>query len=104
MVSSPISTSVAVRVLVACALALSVAACGSQPSHDDLKSVLDSYPVPASFQQVSEREYTFGDGPFGAEANAVARYFDPGELADPPRGNRRRGNRGRRSDPGCERR
>lgn len=83
MVSSPISTSAAVRVLVACALALSIAACGSQPSHDDLKRVLDAYPVPASFQQVSEREYTFGDGPFGDEANAVARYFDPGELADP---------------------
>lgn len=63
--------------------ALVAAACSTQPSHADLNEVLDAYPLPDSFQQVSARNYTFGDGPFGDEANAVARYFDPGEVSDP---------------------
>lgn len=60
-----------------------VAACSPAPSHEDLNSVLDAYPLPQSFEQVSEREYTFGDGPLGDEANAVARYFDVGDTTDP---------------------
>lgn len=68
----------ALGVLIAAAL---VAACSAQPSHEDLNRVLDSYPFPESFQQVSAREYAFGDGPFADEANAVARYFDVGDTA-----------------------
>ena len=60
-----------------------VAACSAGPSHEDLNRVLDAYPLPQSFEQVSEREYTFGDGPLGDEANAVARYFDVGDTTDP---------------------
>ncbi len=75
------STGAVARVLVASVLALLVVSCSSQPSHDDLNRVLDAYPLPESFQLVSATDYTFGVGPFGDEANAVARYFDPGALA-----------------------
>lgn len=65
------------------AAAALVVSCSAAPSHEDLNRVLDAYPLPQSFEQVSEQEYTFGDGPFGDEANAVARYFDVGDTTDP---------------------
>jgi hypothetical protein len=56
------------------------AGCADSPSHADLNRILDSYPLPPSFRQVSAKEYTFSDGAFGGDVNAVSRYFEPGAI------------------------
>ena len=47
--------------------------------------ILDSYPLPATFRHVSDKEYTFNDGDWGGEVTAVSRYFEPGPTETDPR-------------------
>jgi len=74
-----------VVVVLLAATQFAAAGCGDSPSHDDLSRILDSYPLPPSFRQVSAKEYTFSDGDSGGGVNTVSRYFESGEVGIDPR-------------------